>query len=352
MRFLGTISYPIYLYHGWGLGLGAWFTACRRLPIRHRPDGERDWGNRFVLIVERPFALEEKVRVTFCPSRDARQQPARDRSDDVDVFQRSIPHSTLALEPVRRVTGAELLAATRALEESQWLDERVLRERQLVQLRRLLQRVHANNPFHRKRFDEAGVRPEEIQSLDDLRRLPILTKADARDHGHMMLSAGYDRANLMQAKTGGSTGKPVELYFTEGVSQLRNASGRRNKKWAGWNVGEPTGAVWGNPIVPRTLRERVRTWVLASTIRSTPCQSRPSQSAHSSASGAVKPTMLFGHAHSLFVLANMIDELSIRHIRPRAIIASSMMLLPHERAVMERVFEVAVTDIYGCEEWG
>src|SRR6185436_11340307 len=48
----------------------------------------------------------------------------------------------------------------------------------------------------------------------------------------------------------------------------------------------------------------------------------------------------------------MVEELALREIRPAAIIASSMMLLPHERAVIERVFDVKVTDLYGCEEVG
>jgi phenylacetate-CoA ligase len=258
------------------------------------------------------------------------------------------------LEPVwSRWSGAPVLAATRELEQSQWLSESVLRERQVTQLRRLVRNVYQTNAFYRHRFESAGVRPEDIQSLDDLRRLPFLTKEDARDRGHEMLSSGFTRSALMRAKTGGSTGKPVELFFTEEVSQLRNASGRRNKKWAGWNIGEPVGAVWGNPVFPKTIWERLRAWVLAPTISLDTMKITPeSVRAFEREWRHAQPTMLFGHAHSLFVLATLVDELGIKDIRPNAIIASSMMLVPHERAVIERVFGVRVTDIYGCEEVG
>jgi peptidoglycan/LPS O-acetylase OafA/YrhL len=61
MRFLGTISYPIYLYHGWGIGLGAWFTMLS-------PFGQFVVGaclavagaTASYLIVERPFLALKK----------------------------------------------------------------------------------------------------------------------------------------------------------------------------------------------------------------------------------------------------------------------------------------------------
>lgn len=186
-----------------------------------------------------------------------------------------------------------------------------------------------------------------------LRKLPILTKEDARDRGKQMMSDGFLPAGLMSAKTGGSTGKPVELFYPEEVSLLRNASGRRNKRWAGWNVGEPMGAVWGNPITPATIRERLRTWVFEPTISLDTMAITPEAVRRFGREWRMqKPSLLFGHAHSLFVLATLVDELAIRDIRPKAIIASSMMLLPHERAVIERVFGIRATDIYGCEEVG
>jgi phenylacetate-coenzyme A ligase PaaK-like adenylate-forming protein len=48
----------------------------------------------------------------------------------------------------------------------------------------------------------------------------------------------------------------------------------------------------------------------------------------------------------------VVEQIKVGGIEPRAIIASSMMLLPHERVVIERVFGTKVTDIYGCEEVG
>jgi phenylacetate-CoA ligase len=258
------------------------------------------------------------------------------------------------LEPVwNRYSGGHLYSAWRELELSQQLSADAMRARQLDQLRRLLDFVYAQNEFYRTRFDRAGFKPSVVQSLDDIRRIPALTKQEVRQDGGKLMSAGFDRSRLMKAKTGGSTGKPIEVYFTEEVSQLRNASGRRNKRWAGWEVGEPVGAVWGNPVYPETLRERLRDWVLAPAIYLDTMSVTPESVREFARQWErVRPTMLFGHAHSLFILATMVRELGITSIRPRAIIPTSMMLPPHERATIEAVFGTKSTDIYGCEEVG
>ncbi|MGA7762875.1 MAG: AMP-binding protein [Candidatus Binataceae bacterium] len=51
-----------------------------------------------------------------------------------------------------------------------------LRQLQLVKLRRMCEWAHARAPFHRRRFEAAGFHPDQIKSLDDLRRLPMMTR--------------------------------------------------------------------------------------------------------------------------------------------------------------------------------
>ena len=53
-----------------------------------------------------------------------------------------------------------------------WQDER---------LKNTVRHVYENVPFYRQRMEEAGVTPEDIQSVDDLHKLPFITKDDLRD---------------------------------------------------------------------------------------------------------------------------------------------------------------------------
>jgi phenylacetate-CoA ligase len=116
-------------------------------------------------------------------------------------------------------------------------------------------------------------------------------------------------------------------------------------------LGEPIAAVWGNPYIPSTLKGKLKEWIVSPIIYlDTMCLNRQAVEVFAEQWDIVKPTLLFGHAHSIFMLAQQVSELGIENIRPRGIISSSMMLLAHERTVIEDVFKVRVTNRYGCEE--
>jgi phenylacetate-CoA ligase len=250
-----------------------------------------------------------------------------------------------------RKTGSPKLRYWRELEATQYRTEEEHREIQWKRLKLMLQYSYENNRFYRKRFDEAGLQPRSIETPEDMMRFPVLTKKEIRENMSRMISDGFRKEDLLKFKTGGSTGKPLELYATEECSELRNACARRHDRWSGWEVGEPVGAVWGNPELPVSLREKLRNYLLAPTIYlDTMAVNDESVKEFARAWKSAKPTLLFGHAHSLFLLARSAYRLGIDTIRPKGIISTSMMLLPHERTVIERTFATKVFDRYGCEE--
>lgn len=258
------------------------------------------------------------------------------------------------IEPLWAIkSGTPLLRHWRELEESQFLSEKQLRERQWARLKMMVEFAFLNNAYYRRRFQEYGIRLEEIKTPEDLRKAPILTKKEIRGHGEQLISNGFNRSHLMEAKTGGSTGTSLKLYLTEECSELKNACARRHNRWSGWEVGEPVAAVWGNPVYPVGLKEKLRDALLSPTIYlDTMALTEEAVKKFAADWGRVRPTLLFGHAHSIYLLAKMVLETGIHGIAPKGVISSSMMLLPHERAVIERVFCVKVFDRYGCEEVG
>ena len=242
--------------------------------------------------------------------------------------------------------------AWRELERSQWRSADEHASVQGARLTALIRFVHEHNPFYRARLDAIGVRPENFLPAD-LPALPILTKSEVRREAGSMISRGFEREALLEFRTGGSTGKPLRIFIAEECSERRNACARRHDRWSGWRVGEPVAAVWGNPSVPSDPRDRFRQWLHG------PQLYLDTMDVHESSVAAfeadwkrVRPTLLFGHAHSIYLLARFVEALRLDAIRPRAVISSSMMLIDSERAVIERVFGVKVFNRYGCEEVG
>ena len=74
------------------------------------------------------------------------------------------------------------------LDKSEYLhpDKECLSRQEIeaLQLERLKKTVRHcyTNPFYKKRFDEMGITPDDIQTLDDVRKLPFTTKQDLRDN--------------------------------------------------------------------------------------------------------------------------------------------------------------------------
>ena len=207
------------------------------------------------------------------------------------------------------------------------------------------------NTFYRQRFIAAGLTQESLKTPADLARIPLLTKKEIRGNTGTILSAGFRKEHLLHFKTGGSTGKALDIFITDECSELRNACARRHDRWTGWEPGEPIGAAWGNPKLPKTLREKFLNGLIQPHIYlDTMAVSEKSVRQFVDEWEKKQPTLLFGHAHSLFVLALQVESLNLRGIKPRGILSTSMMLLPHERERIEKTFGCKVTDRYGCEE--
>ena len=244
-----------------------------------------------------------------------------------------------------------LLGYWKRLEETQWFGLAELEEIQWKRLQKLYSFLWKHNRFYRARFQDVGLHEKGLQSPEDIQKIPILTKKEIRDNVDAMISEGYHKKNLLHFKTGGSTGKALDIFVTEECSELRNACARRHDRWTGWEVGDPIGAAWGNPHLPKTIKEKILHYCLHPYIYLDTMEVTPkSVQKFANRWHKVQPTLLYGHAHSLFLLAQHVQNLSIDTICPRGILSTSMMLLPHERKVIEQVFNCRVTDRYGCEE--
>jgi len=99
-------------------------------------------------------------------------------------------------------------------EEFETMPREALEAIQLRRLQATVSRAYHAVPFYRKRFDEAGVKPEDIRSLEDLRRLPFTYKDDLRDNYPFgMFAVPMDSVVRIHASSG-TTGKPTVVGYT------------------------------------------------------------------------------------------------------------------------------------------
>ena len=99
-------------------------------------------------------------------------------------------------------------------EEFETLPRPALEALQLKRLVSTLERVYATVPFYKKKFEEGGIRPADVKSLKDLKRLPFTTKADLRDNYPFgMFTVPLEQVVRIHASSG-TTGKQTVVGYT------------------------------------------------------------------------------------------------------------------------------------------
>ncbi|MDR1483873.1 MAG: hypothetical protein LBT09_03520 [Planctomycetaceae bacterium] len=226
--------------------------------------------------------------------------------------------------------------------------------RQTEKMRGIIQHAYDTCKFWRERFDLINLKPSDIRGLDDLRKLPVLTKTDLRTRLDDMVSSLYsDRSKLCLATTSGSTGVAVNVYVDDACTQFKRGAVLRSDEWTGWRLGERIAAIWGNPKVRKDFCGVIRNLFLERYYVFLDTLKMDEQSMNKFTEQLLRypPGMLFGHAHSLYLYA---QYLRVRHpevrIRPHGILATCMVLHGFERELISDVFGCRVTNRYGCEE--
>ena len=100
-------------------------------------------------------------------------------------------------------------------EEIETMPTDQLKEMQLKLLQELVKNTYRDSGFYRKKMDDAGVKPEDIKTLDDIRKLPFMKKTDLRDnYPDKLFTRPYDELVRVHVSSG-TTGKPTVVGYTQ-----------------------------------------------------------------------------------------------------------------------------------------
>lgn len=126
----------------------------------------------------------------------------------------------------------------RWLNKTQWLSDSELKAIQLKLLKRLVRHCYDSVPYYRRLMDEGGISADGIQSLEDIKKFPIIDKKEVLKAGDSIVSTRYPKWTLRKGRTGGSTGTPLIMYRTLFSLGTEHAFARRQWDWAGVGLRE------------------------------------------------------------------------------------------------------------------
>ena len=239
-------------------------------------------------------------------------------------------------------------------ERDQWLLPEQIAALQWRRLKALLEYCQRHVPYYRQLWKTLGVKAEDIRTLRDYERLPLLTKRDIRENFES-LKAEPLRDRILYKVTGGSTGEPLRFGYTRESNDRRTAVMWRGYGWAGARMGRKTLFLWGgsvgSPSRLHQIKERAYQAVFARRMLDSFAMSETTMPAYADAIDRFRPEIIVAYVGPLVRLAQWLIASGRRVHRPHAILGAAEALHEFQRELIERAFDAPVFNTYGCREF-
>lgn len=131
-----------------------------------------------------------------------------------------------------------------SLKQTEKKSREELEQIQMEKLRNLLEIAYNNTGYYRRIFDDLGLRPKDIVTKEDLKKLPLLEKSDILKYGEQIRN--YTCQKVVKSETSGSTGEPLVFYRNEEWESAARAAQMRGYSWYGVKPWERNGYLWGH----------------------------------------------------------------------------------------------------------
>jgi phenylacetate-CoA ligase len=237
---------------------------------------------------------------------------------------------------------------TLRLLRSQWYSEQKIADRQQAALVDTMRHAVLHVPFYRK----LGLSASQLQSQDDLRRFPLLTKRTLQESAGELIADGLDRQRLPSSRTSGSTGEPTQTYFDKRSWALCKFALKIRRTLA---VAPPF--FHRCLIVSEQAPDAAATYGSSRPFKAGPAYRERVVSlfedleVHRQVIREFRPDMLYGWPSYLLELERAYKLANEVPPAIRWIFSSSEVLTPAVRGRIEAAFHARVHDIYGCTEF-
>lgn len=228
--------------------------------------------------------------------------------------------------------------------------------RQWDALLHLLRHAYDSTPFYKERFDQAGIRPQDIASPSDLRKIQVLTRADLSSHQEDLWSRRYQRDLLLPAATGGTTDTPAPLLRAPDAMPKKMAVHLQFNTWAGMWPGDKVLWLWGarsdfpqNPSWRWRLYDRYlmrRTWAPTSLVNEQVLEK------YRLTLNQFRPRIIYAYPTPLALFCEYLANCGKPFHRPASAICTAEPLLEQQRDVIGKVLGCPVFELYGSREFG
>ncbi|HEV3190948.1 MAG TPA: hypothetical protein VGY54_10650 [Polyangiaceae bacterium] len=241
------------------------------------------------------------------------------------------------------------------LERSEWCSFDELKAIQTTALRKLLDHAYEHSRYYRRGFEARALRPADIRTIDDLRKLPLLTREEAIDSFEDRMSSAEPLPRIRKM-TSGTTGRPLEFAYDAGSEYWRQATKLRGYGWAGYRPGDRSLHFWGSIAAVQSppLNKKVKAALdhLMRREHYIDCTDHSEEALSNVVRRLrdLRPKVIVCYAHAGAALARHIVETKSRDWGDTVVISAAERLFPADRDVMTEAFGPGIFDTYGSRE--
>ena len=235
------------------------------------------------------------------------------------------------------------------LNESQWWSKSKLEEYQMLELGKLLSHAYETVPYYREVFDERMIKPKDIKGVDDLKKLPYLTKDIFKKNFDRLIACNVNRSNLLAEHTSGTTGKPLQFYEEHSTRQKELAFVRHQWARVDFKPGDPLvglrGAIIdGGKLVEYDPHSNILRLSPRLDARQTICY-------YLDKIKQFGASFIHGYPSAIGLFAIMIKRYGLPvRFKLKAILFASEVVYQWERQIAEEVFNCRIFSHYGMAE--
>lgn len=241
-----------------------------------------------------------------------------------------------------------------SLLKSQYYSKEDISELQRNELLRILKHSIQNVPYYRDVCKQSGLSIDDFNSLEDMKKLPILEKEKIRtDPKYFCAENILLKRKTFILNTSGTSGKPLNIYCDYDSRQHHYAFWSRLRAWNGIYP-EMKRATFFGRIVVSPVQKHPPFWRYdvndKNYIFSSYHMSEANLRSYYNELLEIQPEEIIGYPSSLFTLAKYLEKNNLSGIKPRVIFSTAETLLAHQRELIESQFNCKVVDQYGCTE--
>lgn len=245
--------------------------------------------------------------------------------------------------------------AYKKLVKNQWKPYAELKRDQEKRLQQLIDFSYENVPYYRNLFKNLKLLPKDIRTIEDLEKLPVLTKDIIKGHWEEFKPANLPSVKYYTLATGGSTGTPMQYRLSKPDRFLSGALLYRGWGYGGYKLGDRMAFLAGSSLGFDT-KARLTTFVHETGRNLKKLSSfdmgENEMRGYSRTINSFKPEFVRGYASSIYFFAKWIEENNLNLHSPIAVFTTSDNLFPHMRTKISEVFDCEVYDGYGLNDGG